>query len=295
MSPGGRVYMTGHQMAVREPSRRRSLVDGAEEALSNWLASGHRRPGEHLPPEHELATMLGISRGTLRSALRRLEQRGEIVRRQGSGTFVGRVARHTALVEGLERLESYSSLARRHGLTLRHRDLHLEYREVGPELGEVFGLAADAVAPRISRVVTVNDRPNAIMIDVVHPDVPLPPIDEIDRSLTEGRMILDILVEHGMPIAFSSTSIRPVLIGPKEQAGRLLEVTETTAALELEETVHLTTGEAIQRSVDLFGPGGLDLHVIRALKTDAPGHIGPVGDGPPSDEGSRRSVRARRR
>ncbi|MGH2885948.1 MAG: winged helix-turn-helix domain-containing protein [Solirubrobacteraceae bacterium] len=65
-------------------------MDSAEEALHNWLAGGRYRQGDRLPPEHEVATMLGVSRGTLRSALRRLEERGEIVRRQGSGSFVGR-------------------------------------------------------------------------------------------------------------------------------------------------------------------------------------------------------------
>ncbi|MDQ6816620.1 MAG: GntR family transcriptional regulator, partial [Actinomycetota bacterium] len=58
-----------------------SLVDGAEQALRNWLAGGRYRQGDRLPPEHEVAAMLGVSRGTLRSALRRLEESGEIVRR----------------------------------------------------------------------------------------------------------------------------------------------------------------------------------------------------------------------
>ena len=51
--------------------------------------------------------MLGVSRGTLRSALQRLEESGEIVRRQGSGTFVGRMAVPTTFGERLERLEPY--------------------------------------------------------------------------------------------------------------------------------------------------------------------------------------------
>src|SRR6185312_17386673 len=87
-----------------------SLVDSAEQALHNWLAAGRYRQGDRLPPEHDLAAMLGVSRGTLRTALQRLEEGGEIVRRQGSGTFVGRVATPTAFVEGLERLEPYSML-----------------------------------------------------------------------------------------------------------------------------------------------------------------------------------------
>ena len=86
---------------MAEDAPRRSLVDSAEEALRNWLASGRHRLGDRLPPENTLASMLGISRGTLRTALRRLEQTGEIVRRQGSGTFVGKVGRPAGFSEGL--------------------------------------------------------------------------------------------------------------------------------------------------------------------------------------------------
>src|SRR3954471_23229824 len=93
---------------VRE--KRPSLADSAEQALRDWLAPGRHRPGDRLPPEHELGAMLGVSRGTLRTALERLESSGEIVRRQGSGTFVASVPRPTALDEGLERLEAYTSL-----------------------------------------------------------------------------------------------------------------------------------------------------------------------------------------
>lgn len=261
-------------MAIEGRANRRSLVDSAEVALRNWLASGRHRPGDHLPPEHDLATMLGVSRGTLRSALQRLEMRGEVVRRQGSGTYVGRVTMPHTLVEGLERLESYASLARRRGLSLTHRDLKIEYRAIGADLAEVFGVPQDTVTPIITRLVIVEGRPNAVMTDIVHPDVALPTPAELDESLRHGNMILDVLVAHGLPVAFSSTSIRPVLIGPDDERGRLLEVAETTAALELEETVHLTSGEAVQRSHDVFGPGGLDLHVIRALDRDAPKQVG---------------------
>src|SRR5215203_6062818 len=136
---------------AREPSAvasKASLVDVAEEALRRWLATGRHRVGERLPPEQELSAQLGISRGTLRTALGRLEKSGEIVRRQGSGTFVGRAASGT-LDEGLERLVSYSELARLRGVRLEVADLELEQRPLGAELGKLFGFAAGTPATTV--------------------------------------------------------------------------------------------------------------------------------------------------
>ena len=45
-------------------------------------------PGERLPTEPVLAQHLGVSRATLREAMRSFESQGLIRRRQGIGTFV---------------------------------------------------------------------------------------------------------------------------------------------------------------------------------------------------------------
>ena len=280
-------------MAPDGGRQRQSLVDSAEAALRSWIGSGRHRPGDHLPPEHDLAAMLGVSRGTLRTALGRLEARGEVLRRQGSGTFVGRVTMPHALVEGLERPESYASLARRLGLSLTHRDLRIEHRAIGAELSALFGVPVGTVAAAVTRLLIVEGRPNAVMSDIVHPRVDLPPPEELDAWLRAGNMILDVLIEQGLPVAFSSTTIRPVLLRPDEGRGRMLEVERTTAGIELEETVRLTTGEAVQRSHDVFCPGGLELHVIRALDSRGPPPVGAPGAASRFDGALRRESRAR--
>src|ERR687893_51280 len=141
----------GQSAATAQREAKPSLVDVAEEALRGWLATGRHRPGERLPPEQELSAHLGISRGTLRTALQRLEETGEIVRRQGSGTYVGR-AISTSLDEGLEKLVSYSALARERGVTLEVGDLTVEERPLRAETAEVFGLEADTAATQVTRV-----------------------------------------------------------------------------------------------------------------------------------------------
>jgi GntR family transcriptional regulator len=247
-----------------------SLVDSAEEALHIWLAGGRYRQGDRLPPENEVATMLGVSRGTLRSALHRLEEGGEIVRRQGSGTFVGRTTVPSALGERLERLEPYSSLAERRGLTLSCADLSLNRRAVGAEVGEALGLARIAHVTTIARTLMADEAPVAVMFDVVHPKVSLPGDDVLRAALERGQMVLDILIALGVPVTFARTRVIPSLLSPRERAGKLLGVKRTTAVLELEELYYAGRDERVAYSRDLFAPGGLDVTVMRSFESTRP-------------------------
>jgi GntR family transcriptional regulator len=231
--------------------------------------------------------MLGVSRGTLRTALQRLEEGGEIVRRQGSGTFVGRVAKPTAFVEGLERLEPYSMLARRRGVKLGVRDVEIEVRPIGTDVGGKFALPPETEVAHVSRIVLAGGEAAAYMTDVVHPDITLPSEAALRRAFERGEMIMDVLLAHDVPIAFATTNVLPRLITPGERVGRLFGVSRTTAVLELEETIHVTTGEVVHHSRDLFGPGGMDLHVVRALDVERPAQVNPAA----SENGPARRAR----
>jgi GntR family transcriptional regulator len=247
-----------------------SLVDSAEQALRNWLSPGRHRAGDRLPPEHEVATMLGISRGTLRTALQRLEDTGEIVRRQGSGTFVGRVAMPSQLDERLERLEPYSSLAKRRGVKLSATKLRIEQRAVGREVGELLRLDPSTQVTAIFRVLLADGSPTAVMFDVVNPAVELPAAARLVRRLEAGQMVLDVLIGLGISVAFAQTRVMPCLVTPREQVGKALGVRRTTAVLELEEVIHAGGGDPVAYSRDLFAPGALDVHVMRSLDASSP-------------------------
>ena len=78
-------------------------------------------------------------------------------------------------------------------------------------------------------------------------------------------MVLDVLIEHGVPIAFARTQVRPRLVEPDGRLGKALGATRVTAALELIEVLHLAKGQAVQYSTEVFAPGSVDLHVIRGL------------------------------
>lgn len=56
--------------------------------LREMIHRGELHPGDRLPPERDLARLLGVSRPTLRAGIRSLAAVGVLQSRQGAGTFV---------------------------------------------------------------------------------------------------------------------------------------------------------------------------------------------------------------
>jgi GntR family transcriptional repressor for pyruvate dehydrogenase complex len=80
--------------------------------LREMIHRGELRPGDRLPPERDLARMLGVSRPTLRAGIRSLAAVGVLQSRQGAGTFVVNSDGQPALDSS-----SLSLMASLHGLS----------------------------------------------------------------------------------------------------------------------------------------------------------------------------------
>src|SRR5437762_473668 len=59
------------------------------DALREYVATSHLRPGDRLPPERSLAAAFAVSRSVVREALRGLEADGWVSIDHGRGIFVG--------------------------------------------------------------------------------------------------------------------------------------------------------------------------------------------------------------
>ncbi|MGH3173245.1 MAG: GntR family transcriptional regulator [Streptosporangiaceae bacterium] len=261
------------------PLRRMPLYAQAEKVLEDLLVHRQYRIGDRIPPEAELVRSLGVSRATIRAAVGRLAGRGLLVRRQGSGTFLARLPEQVGQpspvgiklgsnVAQLGRLETYTSIAERLGLKAESDQLRVEAARSAPDEAGALELPATSEVIRVSRVLRFDGETAAWMIDVLPAD--LMSAGTLRERLTPHQMVLDVLLDAGIPVAFSEVEISTALLDPGQPAGRSLGLGQPTAALMMTETMYLDSavsaeGRPVQWSRNYFLPGKLSLRLVRDM------------------------------
>lgn len=216
-------------------------------------------PGERLPSEPELARDLGVSRATLREAMRTFETQGLIQRRQGVGTFVVRPAH--VIESGLEVLESIDSLARRINLQVTMGELQIEQRLATESEAQGLQLGSDRYVISLSRVIQTEDRPVAYFIDTLPES--LLSAGEVHSGFRGSA--LELLLERGEPqLANSRCEISAV--AAKTEVARALNIQRGVALLRFVSRLFAIDGNVVDYSTSYFLPGYFRFHVVRELQ-----------------------------
>ncbi|HXF84913.1 MAG TPA: GntR family transcriptional regulator [Anaerolineales bacterium] len=215
-------------------------------------------PGTRLTSEPELAKQLGVSRATLREAMRTFETQGLIRRRQGSGTYV--VGKVPVFEAGLEVLESLETMARRMNLKLTVSDLQVEQIEAAGEVAKGLGIPRGTRLTRIRRVMRVNGRPAAYLVDIL-PEKILA-ADELPQDFSGS--VLDFLIARGDDLHISRASISATN-APAEVA-KPLEIQRDDVLLKFVSQLFDSNGNALDYSESYFIPGYFRFHVNRRVE-----------------------------
>jgi GntR family transcriptional regulator len=143
-----------------KPDRRRPepLWHQAEQALRALIENGEWPTGTQIPNEDRLGTMLGISRITLRHALRNLEEAGLVRREHGRGTFV----RSATVVAGARGLTSFTQEMVTLGLVVGTRLLAAEIVPASPEMADALDIEQGAEIIKLRRLRLGNNAPIGI-------------------------------------------------------------------------------------------------------------------------------------
>jgi GntR family transcriptional regulator len=215
-------------------------------------------PGERLPSEPQLARDLGVSRATLREAMRTFETQGLIQRRQGVGTFVVRPAH--IIESGLEVLESIESLARRINLQMAMGESKIEQRLATERELKGLNLVDDQDVISLSRVIQAEDRPVAYFIDTLPASILS--ADEVHSGFRGS--VLELLLERGEPqLANSRCEISAV--SAETGVARALNIQRGVALLHFVSRLFAIDGMVVDYSTSYFLPGYFRFHVVREL------------------------------
>lgn len=75
--------------SLQRLERRPLLSQSVQNEIKSFVVENHLRPGDPLPSEAKLAEQLGVSRNSVREAVKSLETLGFLEARVGSGLYVG--------------------------------------------------------------------------------------------------------------------------------------------------------------------------------------------------------------
>ncbi len=217
-------------------------------------------PGGRLPSEPKLAKQLGVSRATLREAMRTFETQGRIRRQQGVGTFA--IHPRHIIDSGLEMLESIEKLAERIGLQVAMGDLTIENQVAEGKIATALKLPLGVTVLRVSRVIFAEDRPVAYLVDVLPEEV----FSMADINGGFNGSVLDMLLRRGdPPLSTSYCEINAVLAD--KEIPRALNIQRGSALIHLESILYSLDGTPIDYSLSYFIPGYFKFHVVRRVGT----------------------------
>jgi GntR family transcriptional regulator len=211
-----------------------------------------------LPSEPALAKEMGVSRATLREAMRSFEGQGMIRRRQGVGTFV--VAKVPVMETGLEKLESIETIAQRSGLKVRMSELQVEQVAADEEMAAVLNLEVGTNLTRVARIIYTESRPIAYLVDTLPKDTLA--IYELRSGFTGS--VLDLLLRRGDPkLTQSLTEIKA--IGAPPEVARALQIQRQDVLLHFAAQLYSEDNHVVDYSISYFLPGYFRFHVVRRV------------------------------
>jgi DNA-binding GntR family transcriptional regulator len=206
----------------------------AAQALEEAIEDGRLPRGSKLDSELDLAEQLGISRPTMRAALKQLVDKGLLMRRRGIGTIVAPqpVRRAVALTSLYDDLKASGREPRTHVLTL-------EEVLCPPDVAEHLGLGPSAPVLRFERLRIAGSDPIALMCNVV-------PVGllEIEKEDLEQAGLYELFRESSITPHVATQRVGARKAGARE--AELLEIEPGDPVLAMTRTAYDTSGRPIE-------------------------------------------------
>jgi GntR family transcriptional regulator len=238
--------------------QRDDVVKRVANALRDEMVSGRLPPGAKLTPEGRLAIELGVSRPSLREAIRILAHEGRIVVKHGVGTFVSKEPR---LLGPLETMRSMTELIKAAGGVPSHRDLSIELVEPPGQAAAELGLADGDRVGLVSRVRLMDDVPFAEAKEYVLVGAPPRSFETLTR-FAAGSLYQFLREEFGIAISHSHAKLTAV--AADSRVARVLGLRKGAPLLLMRELHYSSEGKPVLLTINHHNSNVMEVTSMRS-------------------------------
>ncbi|MFD1066282.1 GntR family transcriptional regulator [Oceanobacillus locisalsi] len=238
-------------MTLRDDERHLYLQ--VMDRIKAGIEDGTYTEEEKLPSEYSLSKQLGVSRATLREALRMLEEDQIVTRRHGVGTFVNAQPLFQA---GIEELSSVTHMIKQSGKKPGTQYISTEVVDATVQEQHDFGKHDLESVTTIERIRTADDIPVVFCID----KAPAPYLS-LAKLREKASIFSTIEAASDKQIAYAITDIEPFTY--HERIYNILQCTPEDPLLLLKQMHYTSEDEAVLYSMNYFRADMFRFQVVR--------------------------------
>src|SRR3954452_16341874 len=246
--------MSDSPLPGRSRRNRTSLAEIVRADLRRAIVGGEFPVGVKLPNEERLCDRFGVSRVTIREAVRGLIEDGYVVRRQGSGTFV---TRRPLLRNSLDVNFSYTEYLEGAGVKPATTVVGTQLIQADADLAAELGLDVGASLVEVRRIRTADGRPAIYSIDVLSAEI----ADPVRDRAALGESLYRLLTSAGHPVRHAEAVLTPATAD--STLARLLDVPLRTPLQHVRQIDYDADGHPVMKSREWHVPSVIELAVYR--------------------------------
>ena len=211
-----------------------------KDAIVSEIGAGGLKPGDRVGSESELERQHGVSRITVRQALKTLVQAGELYRVPGKGTYVA-----ARKVSPLAAFTSFSENMVAQGLMPSYRLLAAETVDAPLPVRQALRLGEHDRAFRIERVLLADREPIGLQYGFYPERLFGAGVGQIDpMSLTTGSLYAQLEKMLDAPLGKAEETVEPAIANRKEVD--LLGIAAGAPVLVVRRLSYLATGDPVE-------------------------------------------------
>lgn len=205
------------------------------------ISNGRLKPGEFVPGEQELCCRYGVSRPTVRQAMKELVIEGYLERRKGRGTFVSQPKIDARF---LNKLQSFEDEMRQKGIAPSTAVLSVHSKKVMPKAAEKLGMPPETPLFFLERVHMADGEP-MVYVETYLPANPFSVLANIDFA--QESLYASMFSRCGIEIIRVRREIEAALANQRER--ELLSLPNVAAICLVKSIGYDAKGTALEYSV----------------------------------------------